>query len=500
METITSRLSQFEGTKSTLVVVPASEVRAQEAKTAGDAKKKFQVTEAVEGTVQSQGDRIRLLLTVIDAKEMRQAETIVVDGQRSNALQLQDEAVTKLANALNLRLQPEYAREQQDMIPIAPGAYEFYLLARGYLQRSDQMQSLESAITLLKRALALDPQYALAHSGLGQAYLYKYELTRDPKLMDEALKSGREGLTLNSGLAETHISMGRIHLGTGRYKEALQDFEHATSLDSRNNEAYQGLANAYAKLKDYARAEATYRKAISLRPGDWTGYRHLGIFYLEREEFDKAIAQYEKVIELSPDNAHGYVNLGAFHTRKENWAEAEKYFLRALELDPTRMSTLTNLAKVYYERGQFDRAIEYYKRALALNDRSRLSWGNLGLTYWRKGDQENGRPALEKALQLLDAELLVNPKLADLHSYVGYYRAVLGREDYQQPLRMALKLDPDNGDVAARAAEAYAIRGDKERAIELIKQIIAKGSNIKSLQRSRDLRGLLSGTGILASK
>jgi hypothetical protein len=94
----------------------------------------------------------------------------------------------------------------------------------------------------------------------------------------------------------------------------------------------------------------------------------------------------------------------------------------------------------------------------------------------------------------------VNPKVADLHSYVGYYRAVLGRDDYQQPLKMALSLDSEGSDVAARAAEAYAIRGDKARAIELIKQIIAKGSNIKTLQRSRDLRDLLSETGILANK
>ncbi|MGH9718925.1 MAG: tetratricopeptide repeat protein, partial [Bryobacteraceae bacterium] len=292
METITGRLSQFEDSKSPLLVVPASEVRSQDAKTAADAKNKFRVTSVVEGTVQGQGDRIRLTLTLINADEMRQVETIVLDDQRSNVLRLQDAAVTRLANVLNVRLQPKYAREQQEMSPIAPGAYEFYLQARGYLQRSDQLQSIESAITLLKRALELDPKYALAHSRLGEAYLYKFELTRDPKLVEVALKSGEQGMALNPNLAETNISLGRIHLGTGRYEEAKRDFEKATSLDTRNNEAYQGLANAYSKLNDDKRAEATYLRAIALRRGDWTSYKQLGFFYYQRREYSKAMAQY----------------------------------------------------------------------------------------------------------------------------------------------------------------------------------------------------------------
>src|SRR5687768_3181285 len=71
METITSRLSQYEQGDSPLMVVPASDVRQQAAKSAGDAAKRFGVTAAVEGSVQSQGNRVRLTLTVIDTKQQR---------------------------------------------------------------------------------------------------------------------------------------------------------------------------------------------------------------------------------------------------------------------------------------------------------------------------------------------------------------------------------------------------------------------------------------------
>ncbi|MGH9720038.1 MAG: tetratricopeptide repeat protein, partial [Bryobacteraceae bacterium] len=368
------------------------------------------------------------------------------------------------------------------------------------LQRSDQLLSLESAIKLLNRALELDPKYALAHSGLGEAYLYQYELTRDPKLMELALQRGDQGLALNPNLAQTNISMGRIHLGTGRYQEARHDFEKATALDSRNNEAYQGLANAYSKLKDDKRAEAIYLQAIALRPGDWTGYKHLGMFYYERSEYDKAIAQYSKVVELSPDNAQGYVNLGVIQALTEKWDEAEKTFLLARSLDPSRVSTITNLAKIYYERGQYDRALEYYQRALDLNNRSYLRWGNLGMTYKRVGNEQKAREAIDRAIQLLQSEILVNPRRGELHSYLGYYRAMLGRPDYREPLQTALQLAPADLGTVARVAEGFAVRGDTARAVELVKQLIAQGYNVKFLQRSLELRGLLEAAGVPAPK
>ena len=75
----------------------------------------------MEGSLDNQGDRLRLLLTLIDTKTMRQVETIALDGQRGSSWQLQDAALTRLANAMNLHLQSRYAREQQEMSPVAPG-------------------------------------------------------------------------------------------------------------------------------------------------------------------------------------------------------------------------------------------------------------------------------------------------------------------------------------------------------------------------------------------
>ncbi len=469
METITSRLSQFEDGQSPLMVVAASEVRSQQARTARDALQKFHATTAVEGTLQAQGDRVRLLLTLIDTARMVQLETITLEDARANSWRLQDAAVARLANVLNVRLQPKFTQDQGGL-PVTPGAYEFYLQARGYLQRSDQMLSLKSAETLLKRALEIDPKFALAHSGLGETYVAQYQQTRDPQLMAQALESGATGLNLNPNIVETHVSMGRIHLATGRYGDAQQDFEHAIAVDSRSNAAYQGLAEAYSKQRDYARAEATFRRAISLRPGDWTGYRALAQYYAGREAWDQALENLQRVVELSPDNAQSYQNMGVVYARKGDMAQAQKLWEKALELDPVRVASLSNLGKLYFDQGRYDRAIDMYQRAIKAGSRSFGAWGQLGSSYARANHPDKAKDAFAHAVEILEQEMLVNPNDAKLTSSLAFYRALAGRPDFLAPLRRSLQLAPHSQEILCRNAEAYVIAGDRAHALELVRQ------------------------------
>ncbi len=490
MESITGRLSQYEQENARLVVVPASEVRKQNAKTPSDARQKFGAGQVVEGNLQAQGDRVRLLLTLVDTGQASQTETVTVEDLRANAFNLQDAAVERLAGALKLRMRAEYLQEARSRAPLAPGAYDFYLQARGYLQRGDQVQSLASAVTLLQRALVLDPKFALAQAGLSQAYLYQFRLSREPATVEAALGAARQALTLNPNLPEANIAMGQSYNSTGRYEEARQSFQKAIASDSRNHEAHQGLAAAYLGLKDYAKAEAIYREAIALRPSDWNGYRELGLFYYQREDYTNAAAQFQKVVELTPDNAQGFLNLGAAQSGREDWDAAERAWLRALQLDPKNYAILSNLGRIYIDRGQNAQAIEMYRRSLALNSRGYRAWGQLGRAYLRTGDRDRATQALTEALKAIDSEIAINPKLSTLYSSQAFYRALLGRKDFAAPIARALELTPDNGDVLERAAETYAIAGDRPRAEEHLGKAIAHGVAAKSIQRSEYLKGL----------
>lgn len=492
MDTITGRLSQYDTPRARqLLVVPASEVRSQRAASAGDALSKFGATVAIEGTLQGQGDRVRLLLTVIDTQKKVQLESISLEEPRGNAIRLQDTAVTRLANALDVRLQGRYAREQQEMNPMEPGAYEYYLQARGYLQRSDQRTSVESAVQLLQKALQLDPKFALAHASLGEARLYQFQQTRDAKLMEQALESGQRALELNASVPGPHISMGMIHMGTGRHAEAQRDFEKALELDGRNAAAFVGLADAYQAQKEYGKAEATYRKAISLRPGDWTGYKALGLFHYNRGEFEKAIEAWQRVVDLNPDNASGYLNVGGAYARLEKWAEAEKLWTKALALAPNQPGTLTNLGKAYLETGRYQESIQMYQRAIeGGSGKFYRIWGNLGTAYQRSGQPAKALEARRKAVEILEQDLLINPSVAATHSALAFYRAQTGRKDWEAPLERSLKLAPQDGLVLEQAAETCVLAGHRDRAVQFLSRAFQTGYSRAAAMRSQYLRDL----------
>jgi tetratricopeptide (TPR) repeat protein len=493
VETMTGRISQFETAENStpLLVVPASEVRTQEAKSAGDARRKFSVDTAIEGSLQRQGDRLRLILTVIDTTRMRQRETIVLEEERSNPVRLQDEAMARLANALHATLQSRYAQEALQHKQVTPGAYDYYLQARGYLQRSDQRSSVESSIQLLKRALNEDANYALAHSGLGEAYLAQFELTREPATMELALQSGRRGVDLNPALVETNVALGKIYLGVGRYEDGVRVFQKAIEIDNRRSEAYQGLANAYAKLNDFPKAEATFFKAIALRPGDWTAYKALGVYYISRREYQKAAEQFRKVVDLSPDNAQGYVNLGAAYSLGNQKSEAEQAWLTAQRLDPKRVSTLNNLGRLYFDRKEYQKAISIYEQVTQISTRSYRTWGQMGRAYGELGQLEKAKEMYRKAVAVLESEILVNPNNASMQGMLGFYRALTGQGSYAQSLRRSLELSPDSLEIQALAAETYAAAGERVQSIQLLRDVLRKGYPEETARSSHYLAPLI---------
>jgi tetratricopeptide (TPR) repeat protein len=491
MEDITGRLSQFEGQNARLLVVPASFVRQQSAKTPEDARAKFSADEVVQGSLQTQGERVRLRLTVIDTHQMRQIGTVIVEDVRSNALGLEDAAVGKLAAALNLRILPGQSNES--VANVAPGAYDFYLQARGYLQRGDKLAGLESAASLFNKVLQVDPKSASAYAGLAEAEHAKYNLTRDSQWMDAAIQSCSRALALNPSLPDAHIILGRIHLDAGKFEEARNDFETALQSDPRDSRGYQGLASAYEGLKRFPEAENTYRKAIALRPEDWNGYRQLGLFYYHRNNLDQAIAQFQQVVALTPDNAMGYTNLGAFQILKRDPEAATKSLTRALELDPNRATTLANLAKLYFDREDYPKAIGLYSRAVKLNAKDFRFHGSLGIAYLRSHGLAQGTATLKEAIRLVDGELRVNPNRAELYSYKALYLSNLGNaEQVPSLLRRAEQLSPGDANIEIRAAETLANIGTPAEAVRLLRKLASAGYPVSELKASLPLRPLLA--------
>ncbi|MBI2690018.1 MAG: tetratricopeptide repeat protein [Acidobacteria bacterium] len=491
METITQRLSQYEGVNQELVVASARENH-QGLGSVREAKLKFGADYAVEGTLHAQQNRMRLVLTVVDTATLHQMESTTIDGTRDKVFALQDDAVSKLANALNMKVQPKYAAELNRVSPMHPGAYDFYLQAKGYLQRNDRLADINSAIALLNRAREIAPDNAGVHSALAEAYWFKHERTADPQWVSKAAEECRRALALDNSLAETHVIWGRVLAGTGKQAEAGVEFRKALDIDPRLPEAYQGLGRAYLESKDYAQAEAAYRKAIELRSRDWRGYKELGSFFYKRSEYRKAIEQFEKVVALSPDNASAYNNLGGFYGLLGEKTKAREMLEKAIEIEPDRVSTLTNLTKLLFDEGRHEEAFQRWNRAVERNPTSFRLWGNLGAAYIKASRQADAQRAFTEAVRLTGEAIRVNPKNGELYSYRAHFLSPLGRKsDALADIERAASLTGTDVEMLVRDAVTLAQLGQNEKAMQYVAAAIKRGYQADQVQKNEDLRKAL---------
>jgi Flp pilus assembly protein TadD len=116
----------------------------------------------------------------------------------------------------------------------------------------------ESGRTLLEKAVAIRPDFALAHGNLGHLHLQAGDLPR-------AEQSLRHAIAADHQVAEFHNNLGIVHRRQLRFDDAGRDFERAIDLDSKFREAHHNLALLYKLyLFDDGRAKTHYRRVLDL--------------------------------------------------------------------------------------------------------------------------------------------------------------------------------------------------------------------------------------------
>ena len=125
-----------------------------------------------------------------------------------------------------------------------PAAYTYYVTARGYLQRYDRVENLDSSIAMFQQAVEQDPRYALAYAGMAEAYWRKHQATKDTTFLKLARTHGLRAIKLNDQLAPVHETMGLIQISGSQFADAVRSFERALELEPLSVDAHRGLARA----------------------------------------------------------------------------------------------------------------------------------------------------------------------------------------------------------------------------------------------------------------
>jgi serine/threonine-protein kinase len=491
MDSLAGRLSNLGTDSNSLWVIPTSEVRRLNITDPSTALSKLGATLAIQGSVERNNQDVRLNLSLIDTRKLRQIGSADVDDRAGDLSMLQDEAVAKLADLMKIRVVGGSLRAGGTA---NPAAYEDYLDALGYMQRSDKAGNLDLAITALQQSIQTDPHFALGYAQLGNAYLVKNAYSKDPRWLTEAEANARKAAEIDSNIPGVYDTLGSVHEQTGKHDLAMQEFEHALNLNPRDVGAETGLAGAYENTGRIPEAEAAFQKAAALRPDSWRGYANLGTFYDRQRKYPQAVAADQRAIQLTPDNAQVYANLGGACVDSADpklLPIGEEALRKSLQLSPS-YAAYANLGDLLLLERRGAEAEAAIKQALKINDSDYNVWNSLMLAdEWQKKDAD-AAIARRHAETLAEQAVKLQPSDPQAQSVLAYlYAQDKQNQNAATRIRTALTLSPDDSGVLCNVGEAYEIMGDRPHALEYIEKALQKGYPLDQIRADPTLQSIL---------
>jgi serine/threonine-protein kinase len=492
VETLTASLGQLQRFRDALWVVPSSEVRQQPVANAAAAHQVFGATLVVTGSLQKNGDRLRLIASLVDAVNRKQIASRTIDTSVSNITEIQDTMASRVAEMLELNLDPEMRRTLGAGRTTIPGAYEAYAKGLGYL-RGGRAEDFGLAAGLFELGVQKDPTYALAYAALGEADTGRYAFSRDQQFLEKARAACQRALELNPDLPEGRLAMAQLDRRTGKFDEAVKELERLMAVDRTRADAYYTLAETYNDMGRVQDAEATYKKAILLRPGYWAGYNALGRFYAQHGQYDAAEQNLRMATSLTPDNALAYSNLGGLYNKWGHYEEAIAALQKSLALRPTGAG-YSNLGTIYYFLGRYDEAVPMMAKAVELVPNRYVIWGNYGdACRWSTNSRDKAEAAYRKAIELCQAELRVRPTDSLILASEALYHAKIG-ETGPALAGIAKALQQKQVDTAVhfKAGIVYELAGQRDRALAELEAALKAGYSAEEINKERELERLRS--------
>ena len=331
--------------------------------------RELDVSHVLEGSVRKAGNKVRITAQLIRSKDDTHLWSQTYDRSLDDIFQVQTEISEAIAQQMKIKLVGATVTKRRG-ITNKPKALELYMQARYEMNKMSE-KSLHKAIQLFKDAIAIDPEYALANSGIADCYIameevnhFKYYKSDDIKNYSHAKSYSQKALEIEPELGEALAVVARIkHVLDKDYPEAERLFNNAIELSPDHSTSYDWYGGLLAwRLNDNLKARAMHKKALKLDPLSPSINASAGIFYLQRlKDDDSAYYFLNKAFQLEPNYVNGnhrFIFTELLENRHE-WERAEKSWIKAYDLDPKNYTTLWGMSHYYLMRGNLDKSKTY---------------------------------------------------------------------------------------------------------------------------------------------
>jgi len=332
---------------------------------------KLKVSTFLEGSVRKMGNRIRITAKLVNVADGYQLWSERYDREMEDVFAIQDDISQAIVKALRVILSEDERKAIEKTRTVNVEAYDYYLRGRQLIHQLNR-KSLETARKMFRRAIEIDPEYALAHAGLADcsSILYMKVDARESNLIQGDTAS-RKALELDPDLAEAHVARGLAVSLRKNFEEAEKEFETAMRLDPKLFEAAYYFARARMSQGLYAEAAKLFERACALRPED---YQTPGFL------------------------AQAYLSLGMRAESEAAYRRSSKLVEERLELVPEDTRACVLGASAFAFLGQTDRALALIERALAIDAEDPMLLYNIACGYANLGQPDSALECLESAV------------------------------------------------------------------------------------------------------
>ena len=366
---------------------------------------KLNVNTVLRGSVQKAGNRVRITAQLINIAD----ESLIWSEQYNRDLEdvfaIQDEISLAIVNMLKVGLLGEEKTELLKRHTEDIEAYNLYLKGNWFLKRRTK-QRLIKALEYFEKAIEIDPNYALAHSGLADSYAllgnYAYMLPKEayPKAKEAALTA----LELDDTLAEAHTSLAFIKLDYDwDWMGAEQEFKRALELNPNYATAHHWYALYLITTGRSDEALEEIKRAHELDPLSLIINRNTGQIFYRARQYDKAIEALKKTIEMDPNFRSSHRYLGMVYLQKSMFEQALEEFQKEKDIIRVFNAHIESLMGVAYVLlGKREKALQILGKLIARSKKMYVASSEIAIIHFALGENDQGFERLAKAYKERD--------------------------------------------------------------------------------------------------
>jgi len=436
---ITSKLASIGNIG--VISTSSAEKLAKSNKSTQEIGKELRVNYILSGTIRwaksgKNQSRVRITPQLIRVSDNTITWSDSYDRVLNDIFAVQNEIAQKVVNQLGGTLANN--KIQKETPPTDNfAAYDYYLQALAYFKRGNAIKSdILNCISLNKKAIELDPKFALAYALLakGQMSMYWFYFDRSSENLQEAFENAQKSFQLNPGLAEAHLALGYYYYwGKLNYSKAIEEFSKALNIQPNNAEAYASTGYVYRRMGNFKLATQNMVKGSTLDPLSSEYSYNTAETYSLLRDYQNADKYYKLSKDFNPDYLSAKTGLALNYI---NWKGDTK----------KASDEINNIKKGNYLNSTFD--VRTFINVLDRDyDQAIQSLKTSGITYWTeqfrympddlelafiyryKKLPDLSKKYFESSKYELEKMLKDSPNDERLHSSLGITFAGLGLKD-----------------------------------------------------------------------